>query len=272
MEEKKKKDPAVLLYTQDFLVGSSLMSPVQKGHYITLLCFQQQSDNGSLTLEDIQSMMQADFDKEWPALKRKFKQDANGFYNERMRSEVERRSKYSESRRTNRKSKEEEPVKEDMNNICSTYDKDVKSYDEHMETETEIETVLQDKGVQGEKVYVVPEMQKIFVKHNPQYPADKILDFHALQSISRFLSNLTNAPPETLPVWEKISAYIASNSFYRMKSLKTIANQIQNIYQETFNPQPKNELKQSGHNSKSAGAVGLLKELRADIRTYQGGK
>jgi uncharacterized protein YdaU (DUF1376 family) len=128
------KDPSVLFYTQDFLVGSSMLTPLQKGHYITLLCYQQQSPTGSLPLKTIQSLMKKDFDKQWPAIKEKFLQDDNGFYNQRMRSEMERRSRYSESRRNNRKP-----------NICKSYDS---TYVPHMENENENEN---NKGGVGEK-------------------------------------------------------------------------------------------------------------------------
>ena len=117
------KDPAVLLYTQDFLVGTSLLTPLQKGHYITLLCYQQQSSTGSLSVEKIKMLMGKDYTKQWPVIAHKFESDGDGFFNSRMRKEIERRSKYSDSRRSNRASKNP--------NISSTYVK-------HMETETVI--------------------------------------------------------------------------------------------------------------------------------------
>ena len=49
------KDPAVLFYTQDFLVGTMTMSYEQKGKYITLLCLQHQK--GKLTLKDLQAIL-----------------------------------------------------------------------------------------------------------------------------------------------------------------------------------------------------------------------
>jgi uncharacterized protein YdaU (DUF1376 family) len=93
------KDPAVLFYIQDFLIGVSFLTPLQKGHYITLLCHQQQSETGSLREDHIKTLMGKDFVKQWPAIKAKFKQDENGFYNERMRKEVDRRKQYSEKQR-----------------------------------------------------------------------------------------------------------------------------------------------------------------------------
>lgn len=136
------KDPAVLFYVQDFLIGSSLMTPAQKGHYITLLCYQQQSDTGSIDQDQIKSLMHEDFATEWAVIKKKFQKDSNGFFNARMRSEIDRRKKYSESRRSNRAKKGEDVLThdKDMSNICRTYE-------QHMETATEI---VLGKGVQGE--------------------------------------------------------------------------------------------------------------------------
>lgn len=89
------KDPAVLFYVPDFLTGSALLTPIQKGHYITLLCYQQQSSTGSLSLEEIKSLMKKDFVKHWPILKKKFEEDNSGFFNERMKKEIEKRNKLS---------------------------------------------------------------------------------------------------------------------------------------------------------------------------------
>lgn len=89
------KDPSVLFYTQDFLIGSSLLTPIQKGHYITLLCHQHQSSTGSLRLDDVRKLLGKDFEKHWPQLKEKFKEDSSGFFNERMRVEIDKRSTYS---------------------------------------------------------------------------------------------------------------------------------------------------------------------------------
>lgn len=110
------KDPAVLFYTADFLTGTMTMSNEQKGKYITLLCLQHQKT--TLTEKDMLNICDT-YDKD---IFSKFKQDGDDFYNERMRLEHEKRSKYSKSRSENRKKNE--------NNIC-------KSYDKHMENENE---------------------------------------------------------------------------------------------------------------------------------------
>jgi len=106
------KDPAVLFYTQDFLVGTMTMSYEQKGKYITLLCLQHQK--GKLTLKDLQTIL-SDEDIE---VADKFIKEADGYYyNQKLKFEAERRKKYSESRRNNLMKKH---MKKDMNSHLET--------------------------------------------------------------------------------------------------------------------------------------------------------
>ena len=115
------KDPAFLFYSSDFLTGTLLMSMEQKGKFITLLCIQHQK--GHMIEKDMLQIC-GTYDED---IFSKFKKDNDGkFYNERLKEEVEKRKAYSESRRNNRKKKE------DMIDISKTYD-------EHMENENENE-------------------------------------------------------------------------------------------------------------------------------------
>ena len=94
------KDPAVLLYTQDFLVGTLSMTDEQRGKYIYLLCLQHQK--GRLTLVDLKSKL-TDEDIE---VAERFPLQTDGFYyNQRMYDEAIKRKNYTESRRSNRTKK-----------------------------------------------------------------------------------------------------------------------------------------------------------------------
>lgn len=126
------KDPAVLFYFQDFLVGTDFMSADEVGKYIRILC--HQADKGSLTLSQLKRICEGSVPE---AVMEKLKIDDEGkYYQERMRTEREKRMNYSESRRQNRVKKE--------NNICKTYDS-------HMENENENINTLKNKGVKGGK-------------------------------------------------------------------------------------------------------------------------
>ena len=93
---KKTGDPAFLFYPSDFLVGVMFMSDEQVGKYIRLLCTQHQK--GHLTEEQIRRVI-GEVDEE---IMSKFKVDERGlYYNARMEKEVDKRVKYTESRRRN---------------------------------------------------------------------------------------------------------------------------------------------------------------------------
>jgi hypothetical protein len=123
------KDPAFLFYSSDFLTGTLLMSMEQKGKFITLLCIQHQK--GHLSEKDMLHIC-GSYDED---VFTKFQKDEQGkFYNIRLEEEVDKRKAYSESRRKNRKKKE------DMNNTSL-------SYVEHMENENENEDLIEKKKV-----------------------------------------------------------------------------------------------------------------------------
>ncbi len=127
------KDPAILFYTADFLVGTSLMTNEQVGMYIKILCHQHQI--GRLTEKEIKIICGSLDDY----VLSKFTQDKNGnFFNKRMEEEAEKRQNYSKSRSENRrkglknKEKLKETYEKDMKDICGTHDT---SYENHMENE-----------------------------------------------------------------------------------------------------------------------------------------
>jgi len=117
------KDPAFLLYYQDFWFGTKRFNNEQVGAYIRLLI--EQADNYSLSVSDIQGVCSLEL---WDTLKHKFDKDSEGkFYNKRLRKEKQRREEYSKSRSVNR-SKSKVKTKKHM-----------KTYDKHMEDENENE-------------------------------------------------------------------------------------------------------------------------------------
>lgn len=113
------KDPAVLFYTADFLVGTMTFTDEQTGKYIRLLCFQHQ--HLRMTDEDMLNICKS-YDKQ---VYSKFIQDENGlYYNERMEKEINARKAYSISRSKNRNSKKDiicETHVNHMSNICESY-------------------------------------------------------------------------------------------------------------------------------------------------------
>jgi len=90
------KDPAVLLYTNDFLTGAMDLTMEERGQYITLLCLQHQK--GRLTEKTIRLTVGSVSDD----VLEKFDQDENGnYFNKRMDEEINKRQKFIDSRRQN---------------------------------------------------------------------------------------------------------------------------------------------------------------------------
>lgn len=90
------KDPAFLFYSSDFLSGIADLTMEERGQFITLLCLQHQK--GNLSMKSIcLSVGNVSVD-----VLSKFSKDEKGnFYNERLKSESEKRSNFTESRRNN---------------------------------------------------------------------------------------------------------------------------------------------------------------------------
>jgi DnaD/phage-associated family protein len=117
------KDPAVLLYTDDFLAGTITMTNAQVGAYARLLFIQHQQ--GHLTEEKMLSICK----KRDPIIWSKFIQDENGlFFNRRMELETEKRAAYSDSRSKNKKGKTKQQQESHENHMIS-YDT---PYENHM--------------------------------------------------------------------------------------------------------------------------------------------
>ena len=138
---KMAKDPAFLFYYQDFLVGTDEFTNDEVGAYIRCLC--HQAHKGYITEKHMKNICNShDIHN---TIKSKFKTDDEGetFYNQRLKFEVEKRKKYSESRANNRTSKanSKKNIKDLSANISKTYVS-------HMENENENENEISiKKGV-----------------------------------------------------------------------------------------------------------------------------
>lgn len=150
------KDPAILFYTSDFLTGTMTMTNEQVGKYIRLLCLQHQK--GILTEKDMLFICQT-YDAD---IYSKFIKTDEGFYNERLRLESEKRALYSLSRASNRSNSNKKQSKKHMKKIC-------KSYDEHMENENE----NTNEDVNKNKLSTFEQFWKVYPKRKSRGQAEK---------------------------------------------------------------------------------------------------
>ena len=144
------KDPAFLFYSNDFLEGTFTFSDEQTGKYIKLLCLQHQ--RGKLTKKDMLHICKT-YDED---IFGKFKEQDGFYVNLKLQSEAEKRRLYSESRRKNRKTNENETIepKETPNDKSydETYDETYdKSYDEHMENRVRDVIVIENDSDDSDK-------------------------------------------------------------------------------------------------------------------------
>lgn len=90
------KDPAFLFYSDNFQSGTQFFTDEQTGKYIRLLCAQHL--HGHLQEKHMLQICKA-YDKDiWEKFK---KDEAGNYFNERLDLEVEKRRKFSKSRRDN---------------------------------------------------------------------------------------------------------------------------------------------------------------------------
>lgn len=91
----------MLWYWNDWQGGTVTMSRHLKGCYIDLL--HAQFNNGHLSLDEIKTVLGADF-AAWNTLQKKFETDPKGlFFNKRLEEEQIKRREWTASRRTNAK-------------------------------------------------------------------------------------------------------------------------------------------------------------------------
>ena len=114
------KDPAFLFYHQDFFTGVSDMTNEEIGAYIKCMCVQ--ASKGGITEKHMLIICNSYEVHNVVKSKFTFNDETELYENFRLKNELEKRKKYSESRSNNRKKvKITMPTDE---NICKTYVKD----------------------------------------------------------------------------------------------------------------------------------------------------
>ena len=164
------KDPAYLFYSSDFLTGCASLTMEERGQYITLLCLEHQL--GRLSEKTIRlSVGSVSVD-----VLAKFKQDENGLlYNERLEIEIEKRSNFIDTRRTNGL-KGGRPKAENNKPIGLANGKpNAKANEKLIENENVIEIINSIKDLFDEKYLENNTTKVMFDKLLKTYSKDEIL-------------------------------------------------------------------------------------------------
>ena len=143
------KDPAIIFYTSDFLMGVSNLTMEERGQYITLLCLEHQQGHLSKKIIDLNiSNVSQD-------VLEKFNIDEEGkYYNERLEYEINKRSKFIEHQIENGK-KGGRPKKPKENPKETQTITQIKAKQKPLENENEIENII-------DNVIVNENIKKLF--------------------------------------------------------------------------------------------------------------
>lgn len=144
------KDPAVLFYTADFMIGTNILTNEQVGMYIRLLCHQHQ--NGRFTREHAIRICGLIDDE---VLDKFTKDKSDFFYNIRMEEEANKRSKFCKSRKENAQKGKE----------CQR--KKPKAYADHMGNENEDvnEDINTNKIIEVKLQNIIPPTPEMVIEY-----------------------------------------------------------------------------------------------------------
>jgi len=131
------------------------MTDEQRGKYIYLLCLQHQK--GKLTLVDLKTKLT----DEDIVVAERFPLQADGYYyNQRMYDEAIKRKNYTESRRNNRKKKDEL----DISKLSKTYVKRMENENEDANVNVNKDVIdnLNDNIIQDKNMYKKEDLDNYF--------------------------------------------------------------------------------------------------------------
>lgn len=93
------KDPAFLFYANDWLGSTMGMSFEEKGAFMELLLMQ--FNKGKFTEANARQVLSICSASVWDTVKQKFSTDGTYYWNERLKTEIEKRKNFTKSRRDN---------------------------------------------------------------------------------------------------------------------------------------------------------------------------
>lgn len=195
------KDPAFLFYYRDWKSSTEKMTNAERGAYIQLICLQ--AENGHVTDIDMKKIcsnicfdtMSIKIDEStYNTVKSKFAETATGsgmYINARLYDEIQKRIKYSESRRNNRKNKTEQTYD---NTYEQTYELHMVNVNENANiNEDEIKT-QEEKKAETKKGILVPRPSSVeevaeYFKTDPDCLLNGKSELEAKKFWTHFTSN-----------------------------------------------------------------------------------
>ena len=250
---KTMKDPAFLFYPNDYLGGTTGMTFEEKGAYIELLIMQ--FNKGAFTKEQAKKLLNGHFELLWEVLKEKFVEENGKFFNKRLESEKNKRADNAQKNKERIKKYWDDKKKKEEK-IPNEYQIDTKPIPLEIENENENEIISKDLGKSEnplKEFLLIPEMQKIFKKDNPQYFTDDSKDFEPLLKISGYIAKIHKLPENVLAQtasdkneiclrWGELTKFISTEEWFKNYSLMQIEKHFQSIISRKKNGSSKTHI------------------------------
>lgn len=183
------KDPAFLFYPNDWTGGTMHLSFECKGAYFDLLMLQ--FNRGHMTIDMIAQVLGQSMDKIWPQISDKFQTDGKVFWNERLREEKEKRVKFTESRRNNKKGNNQHSKKETHDNHMLGH------MTSHMENENENE---------NEIVFGIKKESRVSIKK--KYINDRV---KIIYDLAAYFDDMAQLSELTYAGWSDFDGFMKAN-------------------------------------------------------------
>ena len=212
------KDPAILFYAQDFLTGTMFMSNEQVGIYIRLLCAQHQH-GGLIDKNSFNGMVKDD-----QMIRSKFIETDDGFFNERLMLEMNKRAKKSKNLSANAKARWEK-YKTDA--IALQKDVPIENENEDVNDTTILNNTIQAKNSEFGKQFsqtesLMENAMRTARAFNLDWQRERILDY------LRAYVNEMNAKQEVKPKFKDFSSHFVS--WMKIHAKKVQPSQVQPQY------------------------------------------
>lgn len=235
-------NPIFPFYVNDFEGGTRHMTDAEVGCYLRLLMAQFNRGGQLPGDETILRRYCTSFEQSWPLVKEKFEK-INGTKIQNKRLEIERvkREKFIVSRVKNRKGEN----KKNENHVSNTSKTSVDHLGKGKEKGNGYGNGNGNlDGVQGEDFFLIPKMCAVWYENFVTYTSDKQNDYEGMGKILQFICRQakvsdvldTDTQKKILDTLKFVADEVNKMPFWVNKPIKSIANNIQEFYNNIKNP------------------------------------
>ena len=143
------KDPAFLFYPEKFINGTLFMTDEQTGKYIKLLCHQHQN-GGMINKDDFENFVGDDI-----KIRAKFVETEDGYFNEKLMLEIEKRKKKSNNLSANAKVRWDEHKQKQCKSNAIAFGLDMPTINKDIDVNKDINKNKEVKKKYGEYSHVL---------------------------------------------------------------------------------------------------------------------